>query len=81
MVSNLAIVGNMHVGHNQAMRSNDRFPFVFGGSVDGDAFAYFGVITNFNGGFFSFEFKILRDYADYGTGKNFNVLSNGCTWV
>ena len=59
VVADLAIVGDVYVGHQQAVVADGCFEFVIGAAVNGDALADFGMITDFYSRVFVAELEVL----------------------
>src|SRR5690606_41384422 len=69
IVSNNTIVCNMTISLNQTVFSHRGAVPVFGSSVNGHAFPYGGIVSNFRGRSFPFNLQVLRFARNYGTWK------------
>ena len=77
-VSEAAVVGDVYVGHEQAIASDYGLVGVGGTSINGYELADGGAVANFNGSFFSLDFQVLRLTRDNGSGVDFTVFSDAC---
>jgi hypothetical protein len=75
MVFQHTIVGDMAVCHDEAVVSDDGFPFGRRSAVDGNTFADGGMMADFGYCFFSCEFQVLRDTGDHGSGEYLAVIA------
>ena len=69
-------MGNMGIGHNQAIVSDNSFTFGGRSAVDGYAFAKNGVVSDFGSCNFSFKFQVLRDAGNNGSGKYLAIVTD-----
>ena len=67
-------MGNMGIGHNQAIVADNGFAFGGCSAIDGHAFAENGVVSDFGSCNFSFKFQVLRDTGNNGPGNTWQLL-------
>ena len=70
IVSEQAIVGDVAVGHQEAIASDDCFPVRLGAAVDRDKFADHGALADFGGCRFTAKFEVLGYFADNAVMQN-----------
>ncbi len=80
VVAYAAVVGDVRVGHDQAVVAHDGAPFGGGATVDGDVFAQGGVVAYYGVGFFATEFEVLGYRADDCAGEDGAVASDACAF-
>jgi len=76
IIADDAIVGNMHICHEQAVIPHNGFIIGFGTTINGHKFPDSGIIPDLNDSFLSVEFKVLRNGRYHGTGKDAAILAN-----
>jgi hypothetical protein len=69
-------VGNVAVGHNQAVVAHLGFAPVYRTPVDGYKFADGAVVAYFHQCFFASVLQVLRNGSYYGAGKDAAVFAN-----
>ena len=69
-------MGNMGIGHNQAIVADNGFAFRGCSAIDGHAFAENGVVSDFGSCNFSFKFQVLRDTGNNGSGKYLAIIAD-----
>jgi hypothetical protein len=79
VISDDAVMSNVAIGHNETVVSNYCFPAIFCTPVNGNKFPDGGIVSDFYGGDFSFEFKILGTGRYNGARENSTVLTDPCT--
>ena len=72
MVADPAVVGHMHIGHEEARRPDDGAPGSGGAAVDGAVFPDGGIRTDLRPRFLAAILGILRITADQGALTNAN---------
>lgn len=77
LVSDLAVVSNVDGGHQQVVVADAGLQSHAGGPVDGDHFTDDVAIANHGVGLLALELEILRNSADYGTGKDLAITADG----
>ena len=75
-----AVVGNMHIGHNEVVVADNRFARSRGTAVYRAAFADDIVVANLDSGVLAVELQILRDGGYDGTWKDLAVLTDTGSW-
>ena len=78
VIANLAVVGNVGVGHDERIASHAGYALSAGlrTPVDGGALADVHPVSNLHPAFFSLEFEVLRDGTHHGARKYGAVLSH-----
>jgi len=75
------VVGDVAVGHNEAVITNRNDGAFVKRGVDGDVFAYFAVFSNLNVGGFAAVFVGLGTQTYACAGLDCGAIANGCVSV
>ena len=73
------VVGDVRIGHDEAVTPDDRLPFGGRPPVDRDAFTQGRVVPDDDDCFFSFEFQVLRNAGDNSSGEYLAIVPDTCS--
>lgn len=76
VVADDTVVGDVRIGHDQAVAAYDGFTFGSGAAVHGDAFAQRGVVAYLRRGVFSLKFHVLGNGRDDSPREYLAVFTN-----
>src|SRR5699024_6599635 len=82
MATNLAIMGNMHIGHNPVVIANTGNPYILDcARVNGDILSYGIIVANFQSCGFASIFFVLGNIANRTKSVKLVVLADICTSI